>query len=154
MPRTGKPGEDLQYRCMLCRHAFHGCKYLRDGWCGYAHCLGQLLPPNERKDDLSKVWRNGVARWFGQPLTDRIRKDILEHFESTPRYECPPWVYGALWFHDMLPEDVCIDDMPYDFGLYTDITVMIRGGMDAKWPETPPQEAVSFPGEATAESKR
>ena len=137
MPRKGKPGEQLQYRCMLCTHAFRGCRHLRDGWCGFAHDLGQLLPPDERKDDLSKVWSNGVARWFGQPLTDRIKQDILQHFARTPRNEVPPWVFGVLWYYDMLPDDVCVDDMRYDFGLYADITLLVRGRMDLRLPFHP-----------------
>ena len=63
-----------------------------------------------------------------------MRKDIQWSYKSIPKCERPLWATAVLCFYGMLPEDVSIDNLPYDFGIYNDIEVMRMSRIDGKVP--------------------
>ena len=131
MSRNGKPGEDLQYRCMLCKH---GPECIRGDRCRYAHALDECLPPDERERTLIPVWKDGVSKWYGQPMPQWMLYYILWYYERTHECERPLWAKAVLWFYGMLPPAEHVGQAPWDFGIYNDYKIMRMMRVESKPP--------------------
>ena len=58
------------WRCQLCDHG-PDCSMLKNGTCGFAHSLAEVLPPNEKITTYGGVWRDGVDPLYAQQMSDR-----------------------------------------------------------------------------------
>ena len=125
-----KAGDQDQYRCQLCKYK-NRC---RRTVCRFAHRLDELLPPYEHTVELPGVWRNGVHRWYGQKVEEKVLASIQECYERTPPRERPVWATGCLWFYGRLPSSVSIDDLPYDFGVWQDLMALKMNRLSKDWP--------------------
>ena len=71
------------------------------------------------------VWSEGRKK-----VLDRIQ----ECYERTPPRERPVWATGCLWFYHRLPSSVSIDDFPYDFGVWQDLSAVKMNRASKDWP--------------------
>ena len=71
------------------------------------------------------VWSEGRKK-----VLDRIQ----DCYERTPPRERPVWATGCLWFYHRLPSSVSIDDFPYDFGVWQDLSAVKMNRASKDWP--------------------
>ena len=125
-----KAGDEIQYRCQLCWYKNRCTRTV----CRFAHRLDELLPPYEQTVELPGVWRDGVHRWYGQKVEKKVLDRIQDCYERTPPRERPVWATGCLWFYHRLPSSVSIDDFPYDFGVWQDLSAVKMNRASKDWP--------------------
>ena len=120
------------FRCELCRHGPR-CKQYRQGICGYAHALDELLPPNETRKPYTRLWRNGVHRWYGQAVTPFGARLFAWYFEMTDKRDIPLWAHGLHWYLSSERNDVR-DLYPNDFGIWQDVSALLANRCIAERP--------------------
>ena len=97
----------------------------RRGTCGFAHSLGELLPPREVERLYPGVWKDGEDRWYGQHVAKQQGDRIVEYINKAKSWEVPVWAQAFRWFYldldiDMLPE------LGWDFGISQDVDALLR----------------------------
>ena len=111
------------FRCELCCHGPR-CQRYRQGTCGYAHALDDLRPPNETRKPYTRLWRNGVHRWYGQAVTPPAAQLFLWYFERTDKRDIPLWAHGLHWYLSSERNGVR-DPYPDDFGIWHDVSALL-----------------------------
>lgn len=117
------PNPDL-WRCELCRHG-PTCGMRKEGTCGYAHSLAEVLPPLETQQSYKGVWRDGVDRFYGQSMQQAQLNRIKEYWNITPECEKPVWARCLRWY--LTDQDLCLHpECGWDFGIWQDLDTMKR----------------------------
>ena len=93
--------------------------------CGYAHELGELLPPREHSREYVGVSRDGVDRWYGHAMTEAQLCRIQEYYDTTPGWDRPVWAIALCWFTTRgdLGE---YPNLGWDFGILQDALSLQR----------------------------
>lgn len=99
--------------------------------CAFAHSLSELLPPNERSQAYSIVWRHQqVDRWFGQAMSPESVNRIRDYWQSGPvELNRPLWACGLCALEGGHEHRGGLA-YPWDYGLEADQAMlkMLRGG--------------------------
>ena len=111
------------WRTRLCKHGIY-CGFAD---CSFAHRLCDSRAPNERNTHYDQAWKDGVDRWFGQPMTTAQVEMIQYYLRHTPLRDAPPppppWVAGLRYAIDAKPLEQN-RYLQWDYGLTMDLELL------------------------------